>query len=84
MEPIENQTLETYVMTPHQFTENKDLGHFIWKLIEQLPPLQQMIMRLKDIEGHEVEEIAQITNTTPEAVRMNLSRARKKIRNEII
>ena len=83
-ELIEDQPLETYIMTPHQYIENKDLGQFIWKLIEQLPPLQQMIMRLKDIEGHEVEEIAQIANITPEAVRQNLSRARKKVRDEMI
>jgi RNA polymerase sigma-70 factor (ECF subfamily) len=80
MEPIENQTFETYVETPHQYTEARDLGRFIWKLMEQLPPVQQMIMRLKDIEGLEVERIAQITNSSPEAVRMNLSRARQKIR----
>jgi RNA polymerase sigma-70 factor (ECF subfamily) len=83
MEPIENQTFETYVETPHQYTEARDLGRFIWKLMEQLPPLQQMIMRLKDIEGLEVERIAQITNSSPEAVRMNLSRARQKIREEL-
>jgi len=84
MEPIDEQTLLVHKETPHQYTETKDLGRYIWSLIEQLPPLQQLIMRLKDIEGHEVEEIAQITNTTPEAVRMNLSRARKKIREEMM
>jgi RNA polymerase sigma-70 factor (ECF subfamily) len=84
MEPIENQPFEANIATPHQYTEERDLGRFVWKLIEQLPPLQQMIMRLKDIEGYEVEEIAQITSATPEAVRMNLSRARKKIREEMI
>jgi RNA polymerase sigma-70 factor (ECF subfamily) len=83
MEPIETQPLVSQTETPHQYAEAKDLGRFIWKLIEQLPPLQQLIMRLKDIEGHEVEEIALITNTTPEAVRMNLSRARKRIREVI-
>ena len=84
MEPIENQTLETLTISPHHYTENRDLGRLIWKLIEQLPPLQQMIMRLKDIEELEIEEIAQITNCTPEAVRMNLSRARKKIKQLVI
>ena len=84
MEPIENQIFTTSSDSPHQLAETKDLGRYLWKLIEQLPPLQQIIMRLKDIEGHEVEEIAQITNTSPEAVRMNLSRARKKIRDEMI
>jgi RNA polymerase sigma-70 factor (ECF subfamily) len=84
METLENQHLVATEETPHQYVEAKDLGHYIWNLIAQLPPLQQLIMRLKDIEGHEIEEIAQITNTTPEAIRMNLSRARKKIRNEIV
>ncbi|MCL2247362.1 MAG: sigma-70 family RNA polymerase sigma factor [Lentimicrobiaceae bacterium] len=84
MEAIEDQPFETNTLTPHQYTEEKDLGRFIWTLIEQLPPLQQLIMRLKDIEGHEVEEIAQITNTTSEAVRMNLSRARKRVRDEVM
>ncbi|MCL2436280.1 MAG: sigma-70 family RNA polymerase sigma factor [Lentimicrobiaceae bacterium] len=83
MEPIENQPLVAHTATPHQYTEAKDLGRFIWKLIEQLPPLQQLIMRLKDIEGHEVEEIAQIVNATPEAVRMNLCRARRRIRDGV-
>jgi len=46
------------------------LGRYIWSLIAQLPPLQQIIMRLKDIEELEVEEIAQITSCTPEAVRI--------------
>jgi RNA polymerase sigma-70 factor (ECF subfamily) len=80
MEPIEDQILEATTATPHQSMEAKDLGRFLWGLIEQLPPIQQMIMRLKDIEGLEVERIAQITNSSPEAVRMNLSRARKKIK----
>jgi RNA polymerase sigma-70 factor (ECF subfamily) len=84
MEPPEDQTLEANTATPHQYTEAKDLGRYIWSLIAQLPPLQQLIMRLKDIEGHEVEEIAQIINATPEAVRMNLSRARRRIRDVMI
>ncbi|MDR0206645.1 MAG: sigma-70 family RNA polymerase sigma factor [Bacteroidales bacterium] len=82
MEPIENQSLIAHTESPHQHIEAKDLGRYIWSLIEKLPPLQQMIMRLKDIEEMEVEDIAQITNCTPEAVRMNLCRARRKIREE--
>jgi len=81
MEPIENQQFVAQTVNPHQHLEAKDLGRYIWSLIEQLPPLQQLIMRLKDIEELEVEEIALITNCTPEAVRMNLYRARKKIRD---
>jgi RNA polymerase sigma-70 factor (ECF subfamily) len=35
---------------------------------------------MKHIDGFEVEEIASITGSNPEAVRMNLSRARKKVK----
>jgi len=84
MEHIENQPFVAQEETPHQHIEAKDFGRYIWSLIEKLPPLQQMIMRLKDIEDLEVEEIAQITSCTPEAIRMNLCRARKKIRDKII
>ena len=37
-------------------------------------------MRMKDIEEYETEEIADITGCNPEAIRSNLSRARKKVR----
>jgi len=84
MEPIENQPFIAQEKTPLQYAEAKDLVRYIWSLIEQLPPLQQLIMRLKDIEEIEVDEIALITNTTPEAVRMNLCRARKKVREEMM
>jgi RNA polymerase sigma-70 factor (ECF subfamily) len=39
---------------------------------------------MKDVEEYEIDEIAEITGTSYEAVRMNLSRARKKVREEYI
>ena len=53
-------------------------------LISKLPTLQQVIIRMKDIEGYELAEIAEITGSQVEAVRMNLSRARKKIREQLM
>jgi RNA polymerase sigma-70 factor (ECF subfamily) len=35
---------------------------------------------LKDIEGYETDEIAELMGIAPEAVRNNLSRARKRVR----
>ncbi|WP_455672819.1 RNA polymerase sigma factor [Phocaeicola sp.] len=49
-----------------------------------LPDLQQAILRMKHIEGFEVEEIARLTGSTPVAVRTNLSRARKKVREQFM
>lgn len=44
-------------------------------------PLQQTILRMKDVEEYETEEIAEITGCSSEAIRSNLSRARKKVRD---
>ena len=54
------------------------------ELIATLPDLQQSILKMKHIEGMEVEEIARLTGSTPIAVRTNLSRARKKVREQFM
>ena len=54
------------------------------ELIATLPDLQQSILKMKHIEGFEVEEIARITRSTAIAVRTNLSRARKKVREQFM
>ena len=43
-----------------------------------LPDMQQAVLRMKHIDGLETAEIAHITGCTEEAVRQNLSRARKE------
>jgi RNA polymerase sigma-70 factor (ECF subfamily) len=75
---------DTKTKTPAELLEQKDAVDCIRRLIEQLPSLQHTIIRMKDIEGYEVDEIAEITGTQPEAVRVNLSRARKKVREQFI
>ena len=51
------------------------------KIIENgLTPQQKEIIELKEIEGYTIEEIAMTLSSTESAVRMNLSRARKRIR----
>lgn len=64
--------------------ENRSNEALIHQLVETLPTLQKSILRMKDIEGYELDEIAQILGSTNESVRVNLSRARKKIRTEFI
>ena len=62
--------------------EQKDNVEHIMRIIDMLPGLQQTILRMKHIEGFEVEEIAGLTGSNQDAVRVNLSRARKKVRDE--
>lgn len=70
--------------TPYELAERNNTHEIIKRIIDTLPPLQREIIRMKDMEEYEVDEIAEITGTKSEAVRMNLSRARKKVREEFI
>lgn len=47
--------------------------------IDTLPSKQQMILRMKHIEGLEVEEIADLVKMSHDAIYQNLSRARRAI-----
>ena len=51
----------------------------IIRMISSLPDMQQTVLRMKHIEGMETSEIARITGSSEEAIRQNLSRARKRI-----
>jgi len=66
--------------------EKKDYSEEIGKVrkaMKSLPRQQQMIMQLRDIEGYDFESIAEIMEMNENAVRVNLSRARKHIREQI-
>ena len=80
-EQTEHLTLESNIPTPYTQLEQKDTVTHVLKIIDRLPDLQQAVLRMKHIDGFEIEEIAGITGSSPEAVRMNLSRARKKVKD---
>ncbi len=69
---------------PDEEYEKKDINNKINEIIKGLPFQQKMIIQLRDIEGYEFEEISEMVNMTLNAIRVNLSRARKKVRDEII
>ncbi|WP_080905343.1 RNA polymerase sigma factor [Parabacteroides sp. Marseille-P3160] len=70
--------------TPEEQLEERDAVARVRRIIEALPGLQQTIIRMKDIEGYELAQIAEITGTQVEAVRSNLSRARKRVREQFL
>ena len=70
--------------TPYVQVERNDTAAIVRQIIEHLPELQKLIIRMRDIEGYELQEIADITQTQVSAVSMNLSRARKKVREELV
>ena len=72
------------IATTDNTVELKDEISIIRSIVDTLPPLQAQVFRMKDIEGYENEELLKIIGCTPDSLRQNLSRARKKIREEFI
>ena len=68
----------------HKKLELKDEVSLVHQLIADLPEQQRMVIQLRDIEQYEYDEIERILDMNPTAIRVNLSRARKTIREEMI
>jgi RNA polymerase sigma-70 factor (ECF subfamily) len=66
--------------TPHTKLELADSYEKIQRIIQSLPEQQRMIIHMRDIEEYDLDEIAEITELNMNTVRVNLSRARKKVR----
>jgi len=69
---------------PYMQLERKNTEQVLQAIIEGLPPLQRTIIDERHRRIYELEQIAEITGSKIEAIRMNLSRARKKVREEYL
>lgn len=63
--------------------EANDGVALVFKLMDNLPVKQKMILQLRDVEQLEFVEIAKIMETNETTVRVTLSRARKAIREQL-
>lgn len=68
------------IPAPDEKLAQKDDIKQIMQIITRLPDLQQSILRMKHIDGLEVDEIAELTGCNPTAIHTNLSRARKRVK----
>jgi len=68
--------------SPHEKLENDETASILNRIIRELPELYREIITLKEIDGLSYEEIAETTNQNINTLRVNLSRARKIIRDE--
>ncbi|RMZ58185.1 sigma-70 family RNA polymerase sigma factor [Chryseobacterium nematophagum] len=69
---------ELYKMEVNNLTEH------IIIFINQLPEKQRMVIHLKDVEEYDVSEISEILNMEENAIRVNLMRARQKVKEQIL
>jgi RNA polymerase sigma factor (sigma-70 family) len=64
--------------------EDADSLEWVEKIISQLPEQLQILIQLRDVEQYEFDEIAKIVDMNETAIRVALSRARKKIRESML
>lgn len=64
-----------------QFVDN-ERKHIIHELINRLPPTQRLVMQMRDIEGDSYKDIAKALDLTEEQVKVNLFRARQKVKQQ--
>jgi len=55
----------------------------ILKLIQALPEKQKMVIHLRDVEEYEIQEIGETLGMEENAIRVNLMRARQKIKEQL-
>lgn len=63
--------------------EAEDSVRWMERIVESLPEQQKMVLQLRDVEAYGFEEICNLLDMKPTAVRVALSRARKTIRQEL-
>lgn len=79
-ESIRQETPEHTQPSP----DNIDTREIVAGLISRLPEKQKAVMHLRDIEGYEMDTIAETIGMDPATVRVTLSRARKTVREELV
>lgn len=53
-------------------------------VLENLPLQQKLILQMRDLEGMEFEQISEIMDLEINTIRVNLSRARNRMKNELL
>jgi RNA polymerase sigma-70 factor (ECF subfamily) len=70
--------------TPEQAYEQKEQMSNVMKLLDELPEKQKMIIHLRDVEGYTYQEIADMTESTLDFVKVSLHRARKALKEKLL
>ncbi len=69
---------------PDRLTESNDLLEYVHSFIQALPERQAAVLQLRDVEGLSYKEIAEALDISLDLVKVNLFRARRQIRQQLI
>lgn len=85
-EALENYTdsIETTVDSPDMSFHRKNIKACILQAADALNDKQKAAFVLRDIEGHEIEEVSEILGMPEATVRWYLHRARQRMRKELV
>lgn len=72
--------LKDKAISPYRSTEINDTMSWLEKLMEKLPETQRTVLKLRDIEELKYKEIADVLEISIDQVKVNLFRARKKMK----
>ena len=81
---IVHSNYDSNEINQHRQLEIDDELDQVTRILNSLPEQQKLIFQLRDVEQYDFAEIAEITQMNETAIRVALSRARKKIREELI
>ncbi len=70
--------------TPFNRVSFDNLRDLMLKLFSTLPEQQRMIIHMRDIEHYSFDEIEKVTGMNVNAIRVNLSRARKNVKSNYL
>jgi RNA polymerase sigma factor (sigma-70 family) len=83
---IEGSTYDHFAApdSPAITTEQRDLVDHARRLMQNLPEKQRLVMHLRDVEEMNYDEIAQTLEISLDQVKVNLHRARKAVREQML
>ncbi|WP_433902225.1 RNA polymerase sigma factor [Sphingobacterium puteale] len=85
---IKKAKVRTDFAEQHQIistTENsvENTKEIILEMINSLPEKQRLVMHLRDVEDYDIDEIGEVLEMGESAVRVNLMRARQKVKEQL-
>ena len=69
---------------PLRKLENSEAYCRVMEIIDTLPENYRTLMQMRDVEGYDYDDIAEIMGINVNLLRVNLSRARKIVREKLI
>jgi RNA polymerase sigma factor (sigma-70 family) len=75
--------LKDHGATPDVLAEEKETLKIVMEVMNGLPENQRQIVHLRDVEGYTYREIAEMLGLTEEQVKVNLFRARQRLKEKL-